>query len=102
MAQEHLVLQNGQMYRVQNQQKSQLQEQLTLPNGTLVTPNGSVQAKEKKRFQLKDGECLDMEGKRYETQERFREKMEQRNIERMNRGGGPEKVSAEKRGGRKS
>ena len=57
---------------------------MTLRNGTTVNPDGSVQLKNKKQLRLKDGECLDMDGNRYETRERFREKMEQR-MNRMDR-----------------
>jgi hypothetical protein len=93
LAQEHLMFQSGQMFRVQNQQKIQLMERLTLQNGTVVNPNGSVQLKDRKQLQLKDGECLDMDGKRYETQDRFRDKMVQRNMDRMDKERGKEKMS---------
>ena len=102
------MMQNGQVFRIQNQERNQLREQMTLPNGTVVNPDGTVQSRDRKQFQLRDGECLDMEGRRYATQERFREKMEQRHMERlnkmdrMNRAGGREKMSAERKGGGKS
>ncbi|MBL7849313.1 MAG: hypothetical protein JNN04_00330 [Cyclobacteriaceae bacterium] len=100
MSQEHLMMQNGQMFRMQNQQQTRLQERVTLQNGTTVDPDGQVQLKNKEQLRLRDGECLDMEGNRYQTQERFREKMQQRmekkDKEKMNQG--EKKGKSEKKG----
>jgi hypothetical protein len=101
MAQEHLMLQDGQMYRIQNQERTQLQEQLALQNGSVVMPDGSVKKQDREQLRLKDGECLDMEGNRYENQERWREKMEQRGMDRMDREKGKEKGHGNEGGGTK-
>lgn len=45
MAQEHLVYQNGQLYRMQNQERTQLQEKFQFKNGMQVNPYGSGQMK---------------------------------------------------------
>jgi hypothetical protein len=79
------MMQNGQMYRIQNQERTQLQQQLALQDGSVVLPDGSVKKQDRERLRLKDGECLDMEGNRYENQERWQEKMEQRGADRMER-----------------
>jgi hypothetical protein len=58
----------GQMFRVRNQEKIQLQEKLALQNGDVVNPDGNCQLKNGKQLRLKEGECLDMNGNRYENQ----------------------------------
>lgn len=82
MAEPHLLFQNGILYRSQNQVQAQVHERMQLQNGATVNPDGSYMLKGKKT-QLKNGECLDMDGKRYETRDRFREKMELRVRDRM-------------------
>jgi hypothetical protein len=53
-----------------------MQERVTLQNGMIINPDGSYQLKNQTRMQLRDGECLSPDGKKYQNQERFREKME--------------------------
>lgn len=72
-AKEHLMYQNGQLYRVQNNQQEQVEQQVRLQNGWVVNPDGTYYGKNGKLNQLQAGEILDMEGKRYQSQERFRE-----------------------------
>ena len=78
MGEPHFVFQNGQMYRSQNQLHLQMREQLTLDNGILINPDGSYQLKNGRKEALREGQYLDREGKRYESRDRFREKMELR------------------------
>ena len=101
MAQEHLVYQGGQMYQVRNQERVQLKEQVKLADGSKVNPDGTWLHKDGTKQQLRNGECLDMAGKRYENQDRFCDKMEQRmNKEsKMNTQKGPAEKG--KQGGKK-
>lgn len=83
--QEHLMMQDGKMYQIKDQEQIQLQEQFKLKNGGIVNPDGSFQLQNQKQMRLKNGECLDMEGKRYESQDRFRDKMMKRNMDRSDK-----------------
>ena len=75
---EHLMLQNGEMYRVQDQQRTRLQETLTLQNGTKVSPDGTCRLGTGKSFKLRDGQCLDMQGTRYKSQEALQQRTQMR------------------------
>lgn len=78
MAEPHFAYQNGQVIQTQNQMQTQLRSSWKLNNGTIVNPDGTYQNKNGKREQLRNGEYLDWDGQRYENQERFRERMQQR------------------------
>lgn len=93
-AQEHLVYQNGQMYRFRNNEQEQVQEQVRLGNGIVVNPDGTYQNRNGKQLRLRDGECLDMEGKKYMSQQRFRERTAAQLRERSER-----RVGQAERGG---
>ena len=56
---QHLMLKDGKMYQIQNQEMVQLQEQLRLENGCVVNPDGSYQLKDKKQLKLKNDVTLD-------------------------------------------
>ena len=43
-----------------------------------INPDGTIEEKNGNKERLRNGEYLDGEGKRYENQDRFRERMEQR------------------------
>lgn len=71
---EHILLKDGIAYKVQDQIQTRLQTQLVLQNGTTVNPDGTCQLQNGKRLRLKDGQCLDMNGNKYRSQDRLREK----------------------------
>lgn len=77
MSQEHFVYANGKMIRTRNQERSELQQEVTLPDGTIVYPDGAIQLRERDRtrdrIHLQDGECVDTEGKIYRSQTQFRD-----------------------------
>lgn len=83
MAEPHFLFQDGKLYRTGNQARLQVQDQWKLQNGTIVNPDGSYQLKNGKKEQMRNGELLDQEGRKYESRERFREKMEFRVRDRM-------------------
>lgn len=68
---EHLQFMDGKLYRYQNGVRSQVQSQVQLKNGGSINPDGSYQLKNQERMQLRNGECLDMEGNRYQNQNMF-------------------------------
>ncbi len=72
--QEHIAYRNGQLYRIRNNEETKIEKQLKLANGITVNPDGTYQKGNQKKVLL-NGECIDMDGKRYATQEQFREKM---------------------------
>ena len=58
-----LRLLDGEMFKIMNQSQKRLLKRMTLDNGTVLYPDGSLQApNSKKIFQLIDGECLNMDG----------------------------------------
>jgi hypothetical protein len=77
LALEYYMYQSGKMYQYQNQERTQLEQQATLQNGTTIDPDGNMLSKNK-QVRLKEGECVDTEGNRYENHQRYQEKMEQR------------------------
>ena len=71
---EHLQFMDGKLYRYQNGVRSQVQSQVQLKNGGSINPDGSYQLKNQERMQLRNGECLDMEGNRYQNQKMFNQR----------------------------
>ncbi|HJS56396.1 MAG TPA: DUF6799 domain-containing protein [Chitinophagaceae bacterium] len=84
---DHLRLQDGSCLSVKDGVPTKLQKQLKLNNGTVVNPDGSYQLQNQERYQLRDGECLDMNGNRYLNQKKFNKRamMSNKKIERVHR-----------------
>ena len=76
MSEDHFVVQKGQMYQMKNKEKTQLKDKYVLQNGSILYPDGNLQIRDGKRLQLRDGECMDMQGNRYDSQDSFRDRME--------------------------
>lgn len=68
---EHLLYQDGKLYQYRNGERTQLQKQVQLKNGTVCNPDGTCQLKDKTQLRLRNGECLDMTGNRYLNQNKF-------------------------------
>lgn len=68
---EHLVLRDGKMMYSLNGQEMQLQQPLTLKNGTVIHPNGTYVLKNGKQRVLRIGQCLDLKGKVYDSEQVF-------------------------------
>ena len=81
---DHLMLKDGSCLLVKQGVPTKIQTQLKLNNGIVVNPDGSYQLQNQQKYQLRDGECLDMNGNRYLNQNRFnnRQMMTIRQIER--------------------
>lgn len=106
---DHLQFQDGQLYRVQQGNRSQVKEQIRLQNGGVVNPDGSYVLQDQKRQQLRNGECLDMSGKRYQNENRFNQRrtITQQQMDRgrgqgvnQNRAGTGNRPGGNRRGGR--
>jgi hypothetical protein len=80
---EHLMMMDGEMYQVGVNKQEKVKEPLKLHNGMMINPDGSLMMKDQKMERMKNGECMDMEGNRYESKERFHEKMEHRMKDRI-------------------
>jgi len=73
MAQEFYVFEDGTMYHVQNQKKNQITKRIQLPGGLEIYPEGYKQAGEENPIQPDHGECIDAEGRLYESQNQFQQ-----------------------------
>lgn len=82
---DHLRLQDGKLYLMNKGVQNQVKEQVKLSNGTVINPDGTYQLQNQQKFQLRDGECIDMNGNRYLNQNRFNKRMmmTNRQIERV-------------------
>jgi len=81
----HYVFMDGEMLQVRNQLQERLQTSMTLNNGTVVNPDGTYQARDRKQLRLKDGECLNMDGKLYQNQLQHRKMLIQKNKKMLNK-----------------
>jgi ribosome-associated protein YbcJ (S4-like RNA binding protein) len=71
---DHLTFRDGAVYQVRDNVETRLQSRLILQDGTEVDPDGTVRKRDRKRKQLKNGECISMNGKRYQNHQRFLER----------------------------
>ncbi len=72
---EHLLYKDGNLYQVKDQKQTKVQAQIKLKNGTTIEPDGMVKKKNGDRLQLKNGECMDMNGGHYKTEAKFMERV---------------------------
>lgn len=82
---DHLRLQDGSCLLVNKGVSTPLREPYKLKNGTIVNPDGSYQLQNQQKLQLRNGECLDLNGNRYLNQNKFnqRKMMTNKQIERV-------------------
>ena len=74
-----LMLVDGDMLQIKDQDRVQLHDQLTLNDGTVVYPNGTYQNKDGVKLRLKNGECLDNDGVKYSNEYQYRYTVKQEN-----------------------
>lgn len=84
---EHLLFQEGKLYRMQQGVRTQVKEAVRLKNGGVVNPDGLYQLKDQQRQQLRNGECIDMNGNRYQSQRMFNQRR-MMTPQQMNKRGG--------------
>ncbi len=96
----HFIMQNGNVFQVQNGRKSRIQNQVRLDNNTTIDQDGTVRNENRKEYRLREGECLDNEGKRYRSRERFRLMLDrkERNPKVNKKTGGKVKTKKNKKG----
>lgn len=72
---DYCILLNEKVYHYQEEGVNLLKEDLTLKNGTIVNPDGTLVLKNGKQEKLKDGECIGMSGKKYKDQASLNKKL---------------------------
>ncbi|MDP2058955.1 MAG: hypothetical protein Q8J97_04385, partial [Flavobacteriaceae bacterium] len=70
---------DGDVLYIRDQQQIRLQDKVTLNDGTVINPDGTYQTKDRKRLRLQNGECLDMDGMKYNNEYQYRYKVKQDN-----------------------
>ena len=84
---EHLIMKNGKMYHSMNGKEMMMENQMTLHNNTVMHPDGSYQLKNGKNRQLRNGHCMDMNGRKYRSHKMFQKSMMRMNGGKMHSGG---------------
>ncbi len=72
---EHLIMKDGKMYHSLNGKEMMMENPMTLHNSTVMHPDGSYQLKNGKNRQLRNGHCMDMNGKKYRSHQMFQNSM---------------------------
>jgi hypothetical protein len=72
---DHLVLQDGSCLLVNAGVSTKLTTPFKLNNSTIVNPDGSYFLQDQQKLQLRDGECLDMNGARYLSLDKFNKRV---------------------------
>lgn len=73
---------DGEVYQIRNQEQNRLQNELALNNGTRVNPDGTYQTRDQKQLRLRDGECLNMEGQKFQNMLQQRKMVMQKDLNR--------------------
>lgn len=68
----HYTLVDGEMYLIRTQAQNRLNEKIELAEGMSVDPDGSYLDRERKQLQLRDGECINMQGEVYRNMHQHR------------------------------
>jgi hypothetical protein len=77
----YLHLENQTVYLIRDKQKTKLQKQLKLKDGTVVQPDGAFKNQKGDRLRLREGECIDMDGNWFANHEKMMERMRKRDKE---------------------
>ena len=80
---DHLMFIDGKLFRIESGAKTEVTGKVKLRDGSVVNPDGSYQLKTNERFQLHEGECLDLDGHLYQSQGMFnqRQRMSQQQMD---------------------
>jgi hypothetical protein len=68
---DHYRYDDGQLFQYRNGIQTRVMEQQRLNNGTVINPDGSYQLQNQERYQLRQGECLDKNGRLYRNHNKF-------------------------------
>ncbi|RKS53922.1 hypothetical protein BC962_2189 [Gillisia mitskevichiae] len=74
------VAMDGQIFQIRNQEQNRLQNEMALGNGTRINPDGTYQTRDQKQLRLKDGECLNLDGQKYQNILQHRKMVMQKNM----------------------
>lgn len=83
---EHLLMKDGKMYHNMNGKEMMMQNQMTMQNGTVMNADGSYRLKNGKQRQLRNGQCMDMDGKKYKSHHMFQKSMMRMHRQNMHSG----------------
>ena len=78
---EVLLMLGNDVIRINDKAQIQIQDEMTLSDGTAVYPDGSYRTQDRKKLQLLEGESLDNHGIKYRNEYQYRYKVEQENKE---------------------
>jgi len=84
---EHLIMKDGKMYHSMNGKEMMVETSMTLHNSTVMHSDGSYQLQNGKKRQLHNGQCMDMNGKKYRSHQMFQKSMMRMHGSGMNSGG---------------
>lgn len=65
---DHFLMEDGKMLHMIDGKGMQMQNNMTLKNGTMINPDGSYHLKNGKQLRLRDGQCMDMNGSKYRSE----------------------------------
>jgi len=65
---EYFIMENGKMMQVISTNKSLMDKDISLADGTWLHPDGTYQSMNGKKYQLKNGECMGMDGIKYKSE----------------------------------
>lgn len=77
--QTRLMMVDGDLLQIRDRDQVKLKDKITLNDGTVLNSNGSYVTREGKKLRLKEGECLDMDGVKYNNEYQYRFKVMQEN-----------------------
>ena len=69
--QDYVIMQDGEVVKYTKGMPATIKDAVTLNDGAIVQPDGSYVCSKNKSFQLKEGECLGMSGKKYASEEKL-------------------------------
>lgn len=84
---EHLIMKDGKMYHSMNGKEMMMDNQMALQNNTIMHSDGSYQLQNGKKRQLRNGQCMGMNGKKYRSHQMFQKSMMRMHGSGMHSGG---------------
>jgi len=70
---------DGEAYQIRNEFQNQIQNQMQVGEGMVVNPDGTYRIQNQEQLQLRDGECLNMEGAKFMNMYQHRKMIIQKN-----------------------
>ncbi len=87
---EHLVMKDGKMFHHMDGKEMQMQNQMTLKNGMMISSDGVYKLKNGKQRSLGNGQCMDMNGRKFSSERMLQQKMQGKHgmgMQKQNMGG---------------